>query len=220
MALITIDDYYGIDFYNETKEALKNNKVEFKEFISVKPPYNYYFDVPEKPQFINFDVVPKAYSKNLVNIIMPLKPNDDYIYYRRASITGLKAINHYAINDAFKVAQKSNAGIFFHSTKDAILRISKEYPRKIYFFGKYFNRKYKVFFTDNLIIKNYINEKDVLVSSSTFKNITQLEAQLNFTIFKMQDTLQKLSETPYVLNGRYYPPSSVRPEISDTYVLS
>ncbi len=220
MSLITLDDYYEIPFYLETKEALKNNKIEFKEFISIKPPYKYYLDVPSDPQFINFDTVPKAMGKFLVNVIMALKPNDDYIYERRASYTGPKAIKKYAINDALRTGQISGEGIFFNSTKEAILRISKEYPRKIFYFGRYFNRKYKVFFCDNLIIKNYLDESDILAESSSFKSITQLESEMNFVRFKLQDRLEKLSETPFVLDGKYYKLSSVRPEISDRYLLT
>ena len=220
MTLITLDDYYDVQFYNQTKEALKNNGIAFKEFISSKPPYRFYFEVQDAPIFINYDKVPKAYSKFLVSKIMALKPNDDYIYERRDAYPGKKGLNHYAINDALKSAKQTGEAIFFNATKEQILRISKEFPRKIYFFGRYFNRKYKIFFSDKLLIKNYINEKDILIESSSFKNITELEAELNFVRFKMQDMLVKLSETPYVLNGKYHPPSSVRPEISDKYVLS
>jgi len=218
--LLTIDSYYSIPFYKETREALKNNSVEFKEFISIKPPYQFFFDVQEKPVFINYDVVAASYSKFLVNIIKALKPNDDYIYQRRESYTGPKAIAHYAINDALGSGQETGEGIFFSANKEEILRISQDYPRKLYFLGRYFNRKYKVFFSDNLIIKNYIDSKDILVEGSGFKSITSLEAELNYKIFKLQDRLEKLSQTPYVLSGRFHSAGSVRPELSDMYVLT
>lgn len=218
--LITIDDYYDIRFYNETREALKNNGVDFKEYINAKPPYRYYIDSDEKPSFINFDVATNSQSRWMVNIVRAVTPTSDYIYERRDSFKNTKAIQHYAINDALLAGQKSGEGIFFTAEKDEILRISKEYPRKIYYLGRYFNRRYKVFFTDNLIIKNELNPDQILVESNSFKSITELEVDLNFKIFKMQDRLEKLSESPFVLKGTYYPLRSVRPEVSDMYVLS
>lgn len=217
--IITIDPYYDVQFYNETLEALKNNKIQFKEFISTKPPYDFYLEVQNEPMFINYDKTSKEYSRWLVNIIKSLKPNDDYIYRRRESYTNKKAINHYAINDALKTVQTSGEGIFFNANKEEITRISKEYPRKIYYFGKYFKRKYRVFLADQLIIRNFLNPENVLVQSDSFKHVTELEVNLNYNIFLLKDRLEKLSETPYVQNGKYYPIQSVRPEITDKYTL-
>lgn len=218
--LITIDDYYDVNFYNECVQALKNNGVKYSEFISTVSPFYFYFEVENAPTFINYDEVSPSYARYLVNIIRPLKPNDDYLYMRRSSFVNRKAIQHYGINDALGAGQTSGQGVFFTATKEQILRISKEYPRKIYYMGRYFNRKYRIFFADDLIIKNYLNDKEVLVESDSFNLITDLESELNYRFFKLQDRLMKLSQTPYVQNGQFYPISSVRPEITDKYVLS
>ena len=217
---VTIDPYYDIQFYNQCKEALTNNGVQYKEFISVKAPYEFYFEVQNPPTFINYDEAPESYSKWLVNIVTALKPNDDYIYARRDDYVNIKAVNHYAINDALRSAAISREGIFFSATKDEVLKISKEYPRKIYYMGRYFNRKYRVFFTDNLIIMNFLRAEQILVQSKDFKLVTELEVDLNWNVFHREDRLVKISETPYILNGKYYPSTSVRPELSDRYVLS
>lgn len=217
--IITIDPYYDVNFYNECKEALSNNGVQYKEYISTKPPYYYYFDVSNPPTFINYDVADKSYTRYLVNIVKPLKPNDAYIYMRRDAYSNLKALNHYAINEPLAAAAKTGEGIFFAAEKEEILRISKEYPRKIWFMGRYFNRKYKIFFADKLIIKNYINLENILVQGNDFSSPTELEVKLNFNIFREKDRLEKLSSTPYVLNGKYYSVGSVRPEISDKFTL-
>ena len=50
--------------------------------------------------------------------------------------------------------------------------------------------------------------------------MTELEVELNWNVFHREDRLVKVSDTPYVLNGKYYPPVGIRPEISDRYVLS
>lgn len=217
--IITIDPYYDVNFYNECKEALSNNGVQYKEYISTKPPYYYYFDVSNPPTFINYDVADKSYTRYLVNIVKPLKPNDAYIYMRRDAYSNLKALNRYAINEPLDAAAKTGEGIFFAAEKEEILRISNEYPRKIWFMGRYFNRKYKIFFADKLIIKNYINSENILVQGNDFSSPTELEVKLNFNIFREKDRLEKLSSTPYVLNGKYYSVGSVRPEISDKFTL-
>lgn len=220
MAYYTFDDYYDIQFYNETKEALKNNGVNFREFISVNPPFHFYIECDKEPVFLNYDVANRPQERYLVNIVRPLKPSDEYIYERRESFTNKKAVNHYAVNDALRAGEKSGEGIFFTANKEEILRISKEFPRKIYYFGKHYNNKYKLFFADSLIIKNYIDSDQILVESKTFKHITDLEIKLNYDIFKLSDRLLKLSETPFVKDGRFYPVSSVVPEISGKYSLS
>ena len=63
---------------------------------------------------------------------------------------------------------KAKEAIFFTAPKDEVLRISKDYPRKIYYFGKYFSNKYRVFLTDNLIIKNYLSTDQILVQGKNF----------------------------------------------------
>lgn len=220
MSLITIDDYYDIKFYNETKEALKNNGIDFKEYISTKAPYQWYLETRDEPKFINYERTSRQYSRWLVNIVRPLRPNDAYIYERRDSYTNTKAISHYAINDALETGEKSGEGIFFTAMKEEILSISKDYPRKMYFFGRYFNNKYKVFFADSLMVKNFLDPQNILVESKSFKSVTELEVTLNYNVFKLKDRLEKLSETPYVVEGKYYPVKGINPEISNMYVLT
>lgn len=217
---ITIDPYYTIQEYNEALEALKNNNIDYNEFILSKPPFYFYLELPYKPLLVNYDELSQSNERYLVSIVKPLTINDAKIYMRRNSYSDVKGLLHYAVNDALKTGQGSGEGIFFSAEKDEILRISKEFPRKIFFFGKYFNRKYKVFFTDNLLIKNFLNSNQILVESNSFKYITELEVQLNYSIFYLGDRLEKLSQTPYIYNGNFYPVKSIRPEISDKYVLS
>lgn len=217
---ITIDPYYTVQQYNEALEALKNNNVEYNEFILSKPPFHFYLELPYVPLLVNYDELSQSNERYLVNIVKPLTINDAYIYMRRDSYSDVKGLLHYAVNDALKTGQETGEGIFFSAEKDEVLRISKEYPRKIFFFGKYFNRKYKVFFTDSLLVKNFLNTGQILTESNSFKYITELEVQLNYSVFHLKDRLEKLSQTPYIYNGIFYPVKSIRPEISDKYVLS
>lgn len=219
MSFYSIDEYYDVEFYKQVLEALKNNRVDFKEYISTIAPYNFIIECSDKPSFINYDEVPSNKTRFLVNLITPLTPSSAYIYERRNSIVNLDAVKHYAINDALGSAQITKEGIFFHATKEEILRISKEFPRKIYYFGRYFNNRYNLFFSDSLMIKNYINSEDILVESNNFKMASELETELNFKVFREKARLFKISETPYVINGRYYPISSASQVISKMYTL-
>lgn len=218
---ITIDPYYDTQFYNQCKEALANNGVPYHEYILSIPPYNFYFDVLNPPTFINYDTIANQHVKWLVNIVKALKPSDDYIYARRDSFVNTDALHQYAVNDALRSAEKTGEGIFFTGTREEILRISSLYPRKIYYMGRYFNRKYKVFFTDNLLVMNLLRPDQILVQSKKFKSVTELEVDLNWGIFHGKDRLVKISETPFILGGAYYAQQlSVRPDLTDKYVLT
>lgn len=218
--LITIDPFYNVEFYNQCKSALDNNKIAYKEFVSTKPPYNFYFEVEKAPTFINYEVAPNAYSRHLISLVTPLRPNDEYIYLRREAIVNKQAVDHYGVNDALKSANLTKEGVFFTSNKEEILRISREFPRKLYFMGRYYDRRYKIFFSDSLLIKNFLLPKQILVQSKDVKDVTDLERELNYKVFMEKDRLEKLSTTPYIINGSYYPASNIRPDLTDKFVLN
>jgi len=219
MGLYTIDDYYGIEFYNETLEALKNNSVEFKEYVSTKPPYQYWIECDEEPKWLNYEKASRQFSRVLVNVVRGLKPQDDYLFTRRVGFEGLKAVKTYAINDALREGEKTKEGVFFTANKSEVMNISKSYPRKIWYFGRHVNNKYQVFFADNLMIKNLIDQDKILVDGKGFKSITDLEIELNFNVFGLRDRLTKISETPYIQKNKFYQ-VSVRPELSSVYTLA
>lgn len=218
--LITIDPFYDVQFYNNCREALKNNGVAFKEYVSTKAPYNFYFEVDKPPTFINYEVAPDAYSRHLISLVTPLRSNDEYLLLRRESFVNKQAVDHYGVNDALQSANVTKEGVFFTSSKEEVLRISREFPRKIYFMGRYYDKRYKLFFSDSLLIKNYLLPKQILVQSKDVKDVTELEKELNYRVFMEKDRLEKLSTTPYVINGGYYPASNVRPDLADKFTLT
>lgn len=217
--IITIDPYYEIGFYNECLEALQNNRVQFHEYIDTKAPYNWYIEVPTPPTFLNYDDVNTSRSRYLVNLVQPLRPSDDYKYRRRSSFSDKKALEHYAINDAFSAVDESGQGIMFTATKDEVLNFSKEYPRKVWFLGRYFNRRYVIFMIDSMFGEAYLRNDQILVKSSSFKSPTELEVELNYKVFHLNDRLTKLSETPYVQNGVIHP-LTIRTEFKDKYKIT
>lgn len=205
----TIDNYYDINFYNSAKEALKNNKVDFNEFIEIKPPYNWYFKLPDnlKPVLVNYDE--KEKYRFLVQKVRSLRPNDEYVLQRRTDDSG-SAIQKYIYNDAFR--DSSEYGIFFNiNSKDSLLSISKQFPGKIYYLGKYYN-KFRVCLCNNPMIKNYIDQSQILMEKEPeMKEIGRFEAEFNYRVLKLKDSIIKYSETIYAING-----SIIRPKTMDS----
>jgi len=48
MFYITFDEFYGVNEYNSFINAAKNNGVEIREWISTRPPYNWYLEIDPK----------------------------------------------------------------------------------------------------------------------------------------------------------------------------
>ena len=203
MKYITIDDYYPITFYNECKEALKNNGIKFNEFISIKPPYNWYFQLENAPIMINYEELPSKDTRWLVNIVNPLTPNEDYLFLRRENDNGPKALSKFVQNKYMSAVQ--DYGIFFTiRNREQGEKLSKEFPGKIIYFGKYYNNKFRVCLSDNKMIKNYISPDQILLENNgEFKEPGRFEAELNFKIFRGNDMLIKFTDMPYFKNGKY-----------------
>ena len=104
------------------------------------------------------------------------------------------------MNDALREAEQSEYSCFFNiRSREHALNLSKQIG-KIYYFGKYYN-KYKVCLCNNKYIKT--TDAEILVEKTS--NITQMELDLNFNVFKLKDRLRKYTQTPYILEGKYYP---------------
>ena len=149
----TIDNYYSVKFYNQTKEALKNNSIKFSEFIDIKSPYSWYFNLDNglKPIMVNYDE--KEKYRFLVSKVLALRPNEEYTLQRREDSSG-NNIKKYIYNDAFRDSEEY--GILFHiKSKDELIKLSKQYPGKIYYLGKYYDNKFRVCLCNNKMIKNY-----------------------------------------------------------------
>lgn len=206
----TIDEYYDVNFYNQAKEALKNNNINFSEFLEIKNPYRWFFKLPDKvkPIMVNYDELSK--NRFLVRKVVALRPNEEYLLQRRNSSEGSN-ITRYIYNDAFEDAK--DYGIFFNiKNKEELLRISKEYPGKIYYLGKYYGNRFRVCLVNNPMIKNYINPDQILLEKTPdMKEPGRFEAEFNFKVLKQNDYIYKTIETIYAENGII-----VRPKVFDT----
>ena len=206
----TLDNYYSVKFYNQVKEALKNNNIKFSEFINIKTPYNWYFKLVDtiKPIMVNYDEIQK--NRFLVRKVQTLRPNEEYLLQRREDDSGAN-IKKYIFNDAFRDAEEY--GILFHiKSKDELLKLSKDFPGKIYYLGKYYDNKFRVCLCNNNMIKNYIQPDQILLEKTPeMKEPGRFEAEFNYRVLKLNDYVVKYTETIYAQNG-----SLVRPKVFDT----
>jgi len=205
---ITTDPYYTPQFYNVCKETLKNNDVEFSEFINIKPPYDWYFDVPRKPLMVNFDVATKSLKRWLVPIVQPLRPNDAYLLMRRDNDKGPKALLKFIENEPLREARKSDYAVFFTvKNREEVTDLSKMYPGKIWYFGKYYNNKYRVCLATHPIMKGFLDPSQILLERTTeLEEPGRFEAELNWRVFQQKDFLVKFTEMPYFDDGSYSRP--------------
>ena len=109
----------------------------------------------------------------------------------------------------YLIKQGANVNI---KNKDELLRISKEYPGKIYYLGKYYDNKFRVCLCNNKMIKNYIEPSQILLEKTPeMKEPGRFEADFNYLVLKLKDYIVKYTETIYAENG-----SIIRPKSYDT----
>lgn len=205
---VTIDPYYNTQFYNECKEALKNNDVPFEEFINIKPPFNWYFKVDQKPILVNYDLATDAETRWMVNTVKPLRPNEEYLLLRRDNDKGPKALLKFVENEPLRLARESDYAVFFTvKNKEDVERLTKDYPGKVWYFGKYYNNKYRICLATHRTVKGFLNENQILLEKTQeLSDPGRFESELNFKVFRGNDVLLKFTETPYFENGIYNKP--------------
>lgn len=204
--MFTIDPYYDIIRYNESIEALKNNSIDFTEFVYIKPPYNWYIECNQVPIIMNYDLLKPTQRRFVVPKVKGLRPNEDYHLLRKNdSVSGnlAKYVNNKPLQDAYD----SDYAVFFKlKNNDEAISISKEYPGKIWFFGKYLNNRIRVFLATNNSILAFISRENILLEKNAdngkeLKEIGRFEAEFNYRVLLKKDFLKKYTETPYFENG-------------------
>lgn len=202
---ITIDPFYTIEEYNQSLHALKNNNIEYKEYINIKAPFDWYIDVPSAPIMTNYEELSDSQERWLVNKIQAARPNEEYKLKRRNNDTGKKALEKFVLNTPLKESSKAEYSCFFKiRNREQMLEISKNLPGiKLWYFGKYYNNKFRVAMCNNSLIRNYITPDEILIEKE--QSTLLMEANLNFKVFRNKDKLKKFTETPYFLNGVFKP---------------
>jgi hypothetical protein len=207
---ITIDPYYTNQFYNECKEALKNNEVPYQEFINIKTPYNWYFKLDQKPLMVNYDEAADSELRWMVNTVKPLRPNEEYLLIRRENDKGGKSLLKFVENEALRTARESDYAVFFNiKNREQGEALTKDFPGRVYFMGKYYDNKYKVCLAVHPVVKGFLDPGQILLEKTQqMQEPGRFEAELNWRVFRQNDYLIKFTETPYFENGKY-----VRPKI-------
>lgn len=199
---ITTDPYYNTQFYNECLEALKNNKISFQQYICIKTPYNWFLDLPQEPIMVNYDNINATEKKLLVSKVIALRESEEYYLQRRNDDTQA-GILKYIENEPMQESRKSDYSVFFNiSNKEELTKISKQFPDKIWYLGKYFNNTLKVCLCNNSMIKNYLSASQILLEKTKEHTLPgSFEADFNFKVLKSKDFIKKYTETSYALNG-------------------
>lgn len=200
----TIDNYYDVNFYNQTKMALVNNDIDFMEVISVKQPNLWFLSTSQLPIAINYDLVSTSELKFLVTKVKPLSFNDEYKLYRKGQAKSGDVLQ-FIENDALRKARTSKYACFFNvKSKQDLKTISESYPGKIFFLGKYFSNKLRVCLACHEAIKGVIDYENILLEKGNLNGAGMFEAEFNFKVMKNRDRLIKFSETPYMEDGKYH----------------
>lgn len=198
----TIDPYYDVDFYNQTLEALKNNNIEYSQFLSMKAPYYWYLKLNEAPFAINYDEISKSQIRFLVSAVKPVTENERYLLIRRTSDAGAKNIDKFVNSEPYK--DVTNFSCFFSlKSREEAISLSKDYPGKIWYFGKYYNNKYMLFFASDQLVVGFLDSAQILASGPESPGF--LESHINWKVFVGNDNIVKFSQTPYFQSGKYYP---------------
>ena len=215
--LITLDPYYSVDFYNSCKDAMLNNNAEVKQYICIRPPYNWYIDVPHKPVLLNWDPLPESYNKWLVNVVEPVLLNDEIKLFRRSADKG-KFKRKFIMNDAYKDLDGSEVIVFNASGHEELVKLSKAIPHKIWFLGRYYNKRIRLCMVKKSdIVESLLPKEQILMVKNNETPFEEMEAHINYKIFYMKDMVKKFALTPYFLNGAYILPIK-RPEPLEKYV--
>lgn len=217
--IFTIDPYYDIQHFNRTLESLKNNKVQYELFIDNRAPHYFYIEAPIQPVFMDYDLISTSRERNLVSLVNSYTPQNDYRFLRRTSHTGKQGFTYYSENDVFAQMNKTKQGVLIHMQVEHQFKVSKKYPRKLWFLGRYINSSFIVFQQDSLEIKNYLDvPHKILAQGSSFQHSTDLEAELNYKHFLFRERLIKLDETPVLQGGKYKAPQ-IRNQYGRKFIL-
>jgi len=207
---ITIDPYYDNQMFLESKEALKNNDIDFFIFINIKPPYNWYFKMQKPPIMVNHDVATADQERWMVQVINPARPAEEYLLLRRDNDNGAAALLKFIENEPLKMARKADYAVFFTiKNREEGITLSKEFPGKIWYFGKYYKNKYRICLSTHQSIRGFLGPEEILLERGDFTSPGRFEAELNYRVFRNKDQLIKFTETPYFEDG-----DLIRPKIA------
>lgn len=202
--LVSIDNYYSVDFYNQCLSALKNNNVQYKEYISTVGDFKWYVDIPRAPVMLNYDVCPVSEERYLVSKVITLDPDSSYKYYRRSN-SYKHFVDRYMCNDVWGDIKGTTAWLVRIRSKNDILRFSDvDKNSKVYYLGRYLDNRLKMCVVSSPLIRSIIPREDVIMEKND--KIERFETDINYRVLMGKERLVKFNSTPYALNGQLYMP--------------
>lgn len=201
--LISIDRFYSENFYNTCKEAMKNNRIPYTEYVSTIGSYKWYIDVPRKPFMINFEECPPSEKRYLVSKVIPLDLSDEYKYYRRADSMG-HFVTKYVRNDVFESLVNTEAYLFKIKSKKQLIDLSK--ISRVWYLGRYYGERYRLALVTSLACRILIPSEDVLLEKTAEETPEEFELKINYNVFSNKEKIIKFAKTPYFENGVWVAP--------------
>lgn len=202
MKYISFDNYYKQSDYNNFIMSAFNNGVQFKEYISIKPPYNWWLAINDEnvPKFLDYDETKD--TRFFVSKITPRYPNEEFIL-RRKDNDPKTDIRRFIENDVLAMATKEKfVGVFiFQGTK--IREYSTQIDAKLYILGQ--KGMYKVGVCFNPYIQNVVDPADMIltINDGDWRGQGEIEQRINY-LWKPQLKLSnKTIESSYFYKGEY-----------------
>lgn len=206
-------DSYDIKLYNEFLNNLKNHNIQFNEYVNSRD-YKFYLETNEIPFILNYNELNNNSRMFLISKVQGVNTQDIY-NYRRTKLSNSRENLKLCINDAYQyfLNKKSEYFYFIHiQNKEKAELLSKDIGR-LYYFGTYLNNKYKIYLSNNQYLTNFIGIEDILAGSD---DLFELEMNINYNIFRLQDRIKKFSQTPYRENGTTILPKYLHPFFKNT----
>lgn len=213
---ISIDDFYPVSFYNQCREALKNNNIPFKEYISIVGSNKWFLEVPRAPIMLNYTVCPQSEERYLISKVQALEPTFEYRYYRRES----RFNPIYTRNDAWGSTLEKEAWLVNIISSEWIRGLSRLDPlSKIWYLGRYWGNKYKLAIITSPIMRAIIPRENILLSKAKSESPEVFEANINYRVLRGFDRIEKFSSTPYFLNGLFKTPQYYPEELKTRFFI-
>ena len=204
MRYISFDNYYKQSDYNRFILSAFNNGINFREFISIKPPYNWWIEIDDKdiPKFLDYDETKD--TRWFVSKIIPRYPNEEFLL-RRKDNDPKTDIKRFIENDVLEMATREDFVCVFIFQGNKIRDYSTQIDDKLYILGQKGN--YKVGVSFNPFIQNIINPADIIltIDDGDYRNSGEIEQRINYLWKPQLKLYNKTLESSYCYKGNYFP---------------
>lgn len=201
--LVSIDKFYNVDFYNKCIQALLNNKIPVKQFIS-SVTFKWYLDVPYAPIMLNYETLPTTERRFLLSKAIAVYPSDQYKLYRRTN--DARALNPVMVRSDYMADDKQYACFFHLKNQYDGHTLSKALNTKIYYIGRYYNNRYRICVCLDPAIRPLLPSSDVLFEKTEEITWNKAEIEINQRVFMLRDYLMKFTRTPYFTGNKFEAP--------------